>query len=131
MTLKVKESMFRLTGKLIRKCMIEACVCVCVCTVYKAGTSCHHIYTANTQNDNAFPLQVDGRHPTCNFLLEVERDETECLRRLREEEEADLSKGQSHADKQRKRCQVRAQNKIARPCVCWVALSVWSGLVGL
>ncbi|XP_075900593.1 vasoactive intestinal polypeptide receptor 2 [Nelusetta ayraudi] len=35
---------------------------------------------------------VDGRHPTCNFMLEVERDKTECLRRLREEEEADLSK---------------------------------------
>ncbi|KAI9524253.1 hypothetical protein NQZ68_019714 [Dissostichus eleginoides] len=29
--------------------------------------------------------EVDGRHPTCNFLLEVERDEDECERRLREE----------------------------------------------
>lgn len=41
-----------------------------------------------------FAFQVDGRHPTCNFMLEVERDETECLRRLQEEEGADLSKGQ-------------------------------------
>ncbi|XP_034744451.1 vasoactive intestinal polypeptide receptor 2 [Etheostoma cragini] len=34
------------------------------------------------------PLMVDGRHPTCNFLLEVERDQAECLRRLREEDAA-------------------------------------------
>lgn len=33
------------------------------------------------------PLQ-DGRHPNCNFLLEVERDRAECVRTLREEEEA-------------------------------------------
>ncbi|XP_077955802.1 vasoactive intestinal polypeptide receptor 2 [Gasterosteus aculeatus] len=29
---------------------------------------------------------VDGRHPTCNFLLEVERDQAECVRRLRAED---------------------------------------------
>ncbi|KAF1383226.1 hypothetical protein PFLUV_G00129510 [Perca fluviatilis] len=34
------------------------------------------------------PLMVVGRHPTCNFLLEVERDQAECLRRLREEDAA-------------------------------------------
>ncbi|KAM9350121.1 vasoactive intestinal polypeptide receptor 2 [Symphorus nematophorus] len=38
------------------------------------------------------PLMVDGRHPTCNFLLEVERDHAECLRRLREEEAASSHK---------------------------------------
>uniref|UniRef100_A0A1A8PL19 Vasoactive intestinal peptide receptor 2 n=1 Tax=Nothobranchius rachovii TaxID=451742 RepID=A0A1A8PL19_9TELE len=32
------------------------------------------------------PLTVDGRHPTCNFLLEVQRDEAECVKRLREED---------------------------------------------
>lgn len=34
-----------------------------------------------------FPLQVDSRHPTCNFMLEVEKDQAECLKRLRTEEE--------------------------------------------
>lgn len=38
------------------------------------------------------PLMVDGRHPTCNFLLEVERDQAECLKRLREEEAVDSHK---------------------------------------
>ncbi|XP_034411683.1 vasoactive intestinal polypeptide receptor 2-like isoform X2 [Cyclopterus lumpus] len=33
-------------------------------------------------------IWVDGRHPTCNFLLEVERDQEECVRRLREEDAA-------------------------------------------
>ncbi|KAG7523961.1 vasoactive intestinal polypeptide receptor 2 [Solea senegalensis] len=32
-------------------------------------------------------LMVDSRHPTCNFMLEVERDQTECVRRLSEDEE--------------------------------------------
>lgn len=48
-------------------------------------------------------------------MLEVERDKTECLRRLREEEEADLSKGQSRKNK--KRCQVSTQNKVTQLCV--------------
>uniref|UniRef100_A0A3Q3IQD3 Vasoactive intestinal peptide receptor 2 n=1 Tax=Monopterus albus TaxID=43700 RepID=A0A3Q3IQD3_MONAL len=30
--------------------------------------------------------QIDSRHPTCNFILEVERNQVECLKRLREEE---------------------------------------------
>uniref|UniRef100_H3CRC2 Vasoactive intestinal peptide receptor 2 n=1 Tax=Tetraodon nigroviridis TaxID=99883 RepID=H3CRC2_TETNG len=34
-----------------------------------------------------FALQ-DGRHPNCNFLLEVDRDRAECVRTLQEEEEA-------------------------------------------
>ncbi|XP_034078536.1 vasoactive intestinal polypeptide receptor 2-like [Gymnodraco acuticeps] len=42
---------------------------------------------------STFLLMVDGRHPTCNFLLEVERDEAECERRLREEEAAGKHKG--------------------------------------
>ncbi|XP_078478467.1 LOW QUALITY PROTEIN: vasoactive intestinal polypeptide receptor 2-like [Lampetra planeri] len=33
-------------------------------------------------------LRADSRHPTCNFLLEVEKDHTECLRRLKEDEES-------------------------------------------
>lgn len=37
------------------------------------------------------PLQ-EGRHPNCNFLLEVERDHAECLGRLREEKEATSSR---------------------------------------
>ncbi|CAM9158800.1 unnamed protein product, partial [Lampetra planeri] len=32
--------------------------------------------------------KADSRHPTCNFLLEVEKDHTECLRRLKEDEES-------------------------------------------
>eukprot|EP00066_Takifugu_rubripes_P026226 XP_011615492.1 PREDICTED: vasoactive intestinal polypeptide receptor 2-like [Takifugu rubripes] len=35
---------------------------------------------------------TEGRHPNCNFLLEVERDHAECLRRLREEKEATSSR---------------------------------------
>ncbi|XP_054623270.1 vasoactive intestinal polypeptide receptor 2 isoform X2 [Dunckerocampus dactyliophorus] len=31
-------------------------------------------------------LMADGRHPTCNFLLEVEEDHAECLKRLKDEE---------------------------------------------
>uniref|UniRef100_UPI0037E79BC5 vasoactive intestinal polypeptide receptor 2-like n=1 Tax=Semicossyphus pulcher TaxID=241346 RepID=UPI0037E79BC5 len=38
-------------------------------------------------------LLVYGRHPTCNFMLEVERDQAECLQRLREEEAGRGSKG--------------------------------------
>ncbi|XP_068604638.1 vasoactive intestinal polypeptide receptor 2 [Brachionichthys hirsutus] len=38
-------------------------------------------------------LVVDGRHPTCNFLLEVEKDRAECLRRLSEEEVAGSREG--------------------------------------
>ncbi|XP_072771323.1 vasoactive intestinal polypeptide receptor 2 isoform X3 [Nerophis lumbriciformis] len=32
-------------------------------------------------------LMVDGRHPTCNFLLEVEKDHAECLKRLKDQEQ--------------------------------------------
>ncbi|TWW73057.1 vasoactive intestinal polypeptide receptor 2-like isoform X1 [Takifugu flavidus] len=38
---------------------------------------------------------TEGRHPNCNFLLEVERDHAECLRRLREEKEATSSRKES------------------------------------
>lgn len=38
-------------------------------------------------------LQVDSQHPTCNFLLEVEREQAECVKRLREEEAAGRNKG--------------------------------------
>ncbi|XP_077368265.1 vasoactive intestinal polypeptide receptor 2 isoform X3 [Festucalex cinctus] len=30
--------------------------------------------------------KVSGRHPTCNFLLEVEKDHSECVKRLAEQE---------------------------------------------
>ncbi|CAK6973111.1 vasoactive intestinal polypeptide receptor 2 isoform X1 [Scomber scombrus] len=33
-------------------------------------------------------MKVDSRHPTCNFLLEVEREHLECLMMLREEKAA-------------------------------------------
>ncbi|XP_041659574.1 vasoactive intestinal polypeptide receptor 2-like [Cheilinus undulatus] len=46
-------------------------------------------------DSSVFHPQVGGRHPTCNFLLEVERDKAECLRRLREEEEASGSQRES------------------------------------
>ncbi|CAI5640543.1 vasoactive intestinal polypeptide receptor 2 [Oreochromis aureus] len=39
------------------------------------------------------PLTVDGRHPTCNFLLEVERDQAECIKKLREKEANSSYKG--------------------------------------
>ncbi|XP_061776739.1 vasoactive intestinal polypeptide receptor 2 isoform X3 [Nerophis ophidion] len=32
-------------------------------------------------------MAVDGRHPTCNFLLEVEKDHDECLKRLKDQEQ--------------------------------------------
>ncbi|XP_007552037.2 PREDICTED: vasoactive intestinal polypeptide receptor 2 [Poecilia mexicana] len=35
-----------------------------------------------------FPLMVVTRHPTCNFLLEVEKDRLDCVRKLKEEEAA-------------------------------------------
>ncbi|KAM9718988.1 vasoactive intestinal polypeptide receptor 2-like [Menidia menidia] len=38
-------------------------------------------------------LMVCGRHPTCNFLLEVEREQAECVKRLREEAAEGRSKG--------------------------------------
>uniref|UniRef100_A0A3Q1GSY7 Vasoactive intestinal peptide receptor 2 n=2 Tax=Acanthochromis polyacanthus TaxID=80966 RepID=A0A3Q1GSY7_9TELE len=38
------------------------------------------------------PLLVFCRHPTCNFLLEVEKDQAECVRRLKEEEAAGRQK---------------------------------------
>jgi hypothetical protein len=36
---------------------------------------------------------VSGRHPTCNFLLELEKDQEECLVKLREQESSNASKG--------------------------------------
>lgn len=43
-------------------------------------------------------MQVDSRHPTCNFMLEVEKDQAECLKRLGvEEEAAGSSKGYDHS----------------------------------
>ncbi|XP_034039662.1 vasoactive intestinal polypeptide receptor 2 [Thalassophryne amazonica] len=33
------------------------------------------------------PFMVSARHPNCNFLLEVQRDQAECFKRLKEEEE--------------------------------------------
>lgn len=42
------------------------------------------------------PLQVEGRHPTCNFLLEVERDQAECQRRLSEEEQQAVRNNKGH-----------------------------------
>lgn len=42
------------------------------------------------------PPQVDSRHPTCNFMLEVEKDQAECLRRLREEEEKATGSHKGH-----------------------------------
>ncbi|XP_023821167.1 vasoactive intestinal polypeptide receptor 2-like isoform X1 [Oryzias latipes] len=38
------------------------------------------------------PLLVDGQHPTCTFLLEVERDQTECQKRLKEQEAKGIKK---------------------------------------
>lgn len=40
----------------------------------------------------------DGRHPNCNFLLEVEKERAECLKTLREEEEASSLKGHHHSN---------------------------------
>ncbi|XP_015244293.1 PREDICTED: vasoactive intestinal polypeptide receptor 2-like [Cyprinodon variegatus] len=34
------------------------------------------------------PLKVVARNPSCNFLLEVEKDELDCVRRLKEDEAA-------------------------------------------
>ncbi|XP_029581648.1 vasoactive intestinal polypeptide receptor 2-like isoform X2 [Salmo trutta] len=36
---------------------------------------------------------VSGRHPTCNFLVELEKDQEECLVKLREQESSNASKG--------------------------------------
>ncbi|MED6270484.1 hypothetical protein CHARACLAT_010888 [Characodon lateralis] len=36
--------------------------------------------------------EVVARHPTCNFLLEVEKDQLDCVRRLKEEEAASNTK---------------------------------------
>ncbi|CAB1326099.1 unnamed protein product [Coregonus sp. 'balchen'] len=36
---------------------------------------------------------VSGRHPTCNFLLELETDQEECLVKLRDQEPSNYSKG--------------------------------------
>ncbi|XP_056149904.1 vasoactive intestinal polypeptide receptor 2 [Lampris incognitus] len=36
---------------------------------------------------------VNGRHPTCNFLLELKRDQAECLHRLREQNVTHRPKG--------------------------------------
>ncbi|XP_055722978.1 vasoactive intestinal polypeptide receptor 2-like [Salvelinus fontinalis] len=36
---------------------------------------------------------VNGRHPTCNFLLELETDQEECLVKLRDQESSNYSKG--------------------------------------
>ncbi|XP_077411655.1 vasoactive intestinal polypeptide receptor 2-like isoform X2 [Vanacampus margaritifer] len=35
---------------------------------------------------SASVLMVSGRHPTCNFLLEVEKDRAECVKRLAKQE---------------------------------------------
>ncbi|XP_019730591.1 vasoactive intestinal polypeptide receptor 2 isoform X2 [Hippocampus comes] len=35
---------------------------------------------------SAYVLMATGRHPTCNFLLEVEKDHAECMTRLEDQE---------------------------------------------
>lgn len=37
--------------------------------------------------------QATGRHPTCNFLLEVEKDHAECMKRLEDQERRAPHKG--------------------------------------
>ncbi|KAF3698586.1 Vasoactive intestinal polypeptide receptor 2 [Channa argus] len=53
----------------------------CVAPASGLCRTCLYAHAGSRQMD------VDSRHPTCNFMLEVEKDQAECLKVLREEEE--------------------------------------------